>query len=96
MCQALPFLHAYTGSDTTSAFKNMGKKKGYYILKTYEDALETFSAMYMNPFQTLTVTSAEFKVVQRFVILMYSKSSEFTTVNAARKEMFFQKTQILI
>ena len=26
VCQALPFFHALTGSDTTSAFKNVGKK----------------------------------------------------------------------
>ena len=73
----------------------MGKKKGYDILKTYDDALETFSSIYMNPFQRFTVTSAEFKVIQRFVILMYSKASEFTMVNAARKDMFFQKNSNL-
>ena len=61
----------------------MGKKKGYDILKTYDDALKTFSSIYMNPFQHFTVTSAEFKVIQRFVILMYSKASEFTMVDAA-------------
>ena len=45
----------------------------------------------MNPFQRFTVTSAEFKVIQRFVILMYSKASEFKMVDAAQKDMFFQK-----
>ena len=94
-CQALPFLHAFTGSDTTSAFKNIGKKKGYDILTSYEDALEIFSAMFMNPFQHLNVEMNEFKIMQRFVILMYSKSSEFTMVNAARQEMFFQKNSNL-
>ena len=89
-CQALPFLHAFTGSDTTSAFKNIGKKKGYGILQSYEDALETFSAMFMNPFQHLNMEMNEFKIMQRFVILMYSKSSEFTKVNTARQGMFFQ------
>ena len=83
-CQALPFLHAFT-----SAFKNIGKKKGYDILKCYLDALGTFSAMYMNPFQHLNVEQNEFKIMQRFTILMYSKSSEFTMVNAVRQKMFF-------
>ena len=85
-CQALPFLHAFT-----SAFKNIGKKKGYDILKCYLDALGTFSAMYMNPFQHLNVEQNEFKIMQRFTILMYSKSSEFTMVNAVRQKMFFLK-----
>ena len=83
-CQALPFLHAFT-----SAFKNIGKKKGYDILKCYLDALGTFSAMYMNPFQHQNVEQNEFKIMQRFTILMYSKSSEFTMVNAVRQKMFF-------
>ena len=95
MYQALPFLHAFTGSDTTSTFQNMGKKKGYDILKTYDDALETFSSICMNPFQPFTMTSTEFKVMQRFVVLMYSKASEFTMANEARKEMFFQKNSNL-
>ena len=90
-CQALPFLHAFTGSETTSAFKNIRKKKGYDISKCYEDALGTFSAMYMNPFQHLNVEQNEFKIMQRFTILMYSKSSEFTMVNAVRQKMFFLK-----
>ena len=89
MYQALPFLHAFTGSDTTSTFQNMGKKKGYNILKTYDNALETFSSICMNPFQPFTMTSTEFKVIQRFVVLMYSKAFEFTMANEARKEMFF-------
>ena len=73
----------------------MGKKKGYDILKTYDDALETFSSICMNPFQPFTMTSTEFKVIQRFVVLMYSKASEFTMANEARKEMFFQKNSNL-
>ena len=49
----------------------------------------------MNPFQPFTMTSNEFKVIQRFVVLMYAKASEFTMVNEARKEMFFQKNSNL-
>ena len=62
----------------------------------HDDALETFSSICMNPFQPFTMTSTEFKVIQRFVVLMmYSKASEFTMANEARKEMFFQKNSNL-
>ena len=44
LCQAIPFLHALTGCDTASAFKGIGKKKGYEILKTYEPAIATFGS----------------------------------------------------
>ena len=95
MCQALPFLHALTGSDTTSAFKNIGKKKGYDILKTYKDALVPFSSLYMTPFQNITLEMDKFKVIQRFVVLMYAKTSDLLTVNSERMDMFFKKNQNL-
>ena len=40
---------------------------------------------------SVSMTSNEFKVIQRFVVLMYAKASEFTMVNEAQKEMFFSK-----
>ena len=46
MCHAIPFLHALTGSDTTSAFWGIGKKKGYDILKSYTPAVATFGSFF--------------------------------------------------
>ena len=50
MCHAIPFLHALTGSDTTSSFRGIGKNKGYDILKSYEPAVATFGAYFNDPF----------------------------------------------
>ena len=91
LCQAIPFLHALTGCDTTSAFKGIGKKKGYEILKTYEPAIATFGSFFQDPFQNINIESESFKIIQRFVILMYSKVSEYTEVDVARREFFFSK-----
>ena len=94
-CQGLPFLHSFTGCDTTSAFKGIGKKKGYDILCNYSAALPTFCSFYNTPFQNLTAEMEEFKTLQRFVILMYSKASDHLRVNEARLDFFFQKNQNL-
>ena len=72
-------------------FRPWGRKKAM-TFQRHDDALETFSSICMYPFQPFTMTSTEFKVIQRFVVLMmYSKASEFTMANEARKEMFFSK-----
>ena len=36
-CHALIFFHAFTGCDTTSAFKNIGKKKAYDVYRSYPE-----------------------------------------------------------
>ena len=94
-CQGLPFLHSLTGCDTTSAFKGLGKKKGYDIFNSYPAAVTAFGSFFINPFQNLTEEMEEFKTIQRFIILMYSKTSDHFRVNDARLELFFQKTRNL-
>ena len=96
VCQALPFFHALTGCDTTSAFKNIGKKTAYEVMiKVLPDIQNTFSTFFFNPFKQITKESPEFKAIERFVILLYSRTSPHTSVNEARMEMYFQKTQNL-
>ena len=94
-CQGLPFLHSFTGCDTTSAFKGIGKKKGFDILCSYSAALPTFCSFYNTPFQNLTAEVEEFKTLRRFVILMYLKTSDHLRVNKARLDYFFKNNQNL-
>ena len=95
-CQALPYFHALTGCDTTSAFKNISKKKGFETLsKLYIEAQTTFSSFFFNPFRGISSDSAEFKVIQRFVVLLYARTSQHQSVNDARLELYFQNSQNL-
>ena len=91
LCQALPFLHAFTGSENTSAFKSIGKKKALQVLKSSESAQKTFADFYCHPFQDVTEENPKFKDIQRFVVLMYSKTSTLSSVNEARMELYFQR-----
>ena len=94
LCQAIPFFHAFSGCDTTSAFKTIGKKKGFQTLKLYRPSLSIFAEFFNTPFQQISEESNVFKVIQRFVILMYARSSDFLDINAARMDMFFKKKKI--
>ena len=49
----------------------------------------------MTPFQNITLEMDKFKVIQRFVVLMYAKTSDLLTVNSERMDMFFKKNQNL-
>ena len=49
--QALVFFHAFTGCDTTSAFKGIGKKKSYEALKAYTEIETIFADFYIHPFK---------------------------------------------
>ena len=92
-CKALPFFHAFTGSDTTSAFKGIGKKKAYEALKVCTDAETTFANLNNDPFQNLDEHDSQFKTIQQFTVLMYSRTSTLSTVNEARLALYFQRTQ---
>ena len=92
-CQALPFFHALTGCDTTSAFKGIGKKKAYEALKAFKSAESTLAEMSFQAFQNLQENDEKFGIIQRLVVLMYSKTSILKKVNDLRVEMYFQRSQ---
>ena len=51
ICQALPFFHALTGSDTTSAFKNVGKKQH---VRLWSKCCLSFKAHFLHSFSILS------------------------------------------
>ena len=60
LCQAIPFLHALTGCDTTSDFKSIGKKEAYETLKMHNASVSAFVNVYNTPFQQITADSEIF------------------------------------
>ena len=93
-CSAIPFLHALTGSDTTSALKTIGKKKALDVLRVYKDSESTLASFYREPFQNIQEDDPSFRILQRLVILMYSRTSDLTLVNRARMELYFQRFNV--
>ena len=93
--QAMVFFHAFTGCDTTSSFKNIGKKKAFEALKCYSEIETIFADFYNNPFPNFAEDDAIFGKIQRFVIIMYSKTFPLFDVNEARLDLYFARTQSL-
>lgn len=93
--QALLFFHALTGSDTTSAFQGKGKKSAWEAWTAYPGATEAFVYVRDSAFIPLEISSPVFKVLERFVIVMYDRASSTNDVNSARRELFTKKGRAL-
>ena len=88
----LPLFHALKGCDTVSSFAGMGKKTACAAWNVYPEVTEAFEElMHMaDPISDRTL-----EVIERFVVLMYSRTSDLSRVNDARKQLFAQKSRSL-
>ncbi len=91
--KALPGFHAFTGCDTTSFFHGRGKKTAWQTWNAFGEAGEAFTSLSQHPFSAWTVESAEFKVLERFTVLMYDSQSVVSHVNEVRKILFCQRNR---
>ena len=94
MCQSLGPLrsksvmafHSITGCDQTSAFANRDKKTAWAVWEVYEEVTPALHALSSSPSQK--VVEDVMTLIERFIVLMYDKASEWSTVNDARKDVF--------
>ena len=83
----LPLFHALTGCDTVSSFAGIGKKTAWAAW----NVTEAFEELHMaDPISDRTL-----EVIERFVVLMYSRTSDLSIVNDARKQLVAQKCRSL-
>ena len=86
-CTALPMFHAFTGCDTVSFFGGRGKRTAWDTWRSYNDITSIFVSLANTPeLVESSVTSLE-----RFVILLYDRTSSLEDINQARKHLFAQK-----
>lgn len=86
--RALLFFHAFTGCDNISAFRGKGKKWAWQTWNVFPEVDKTFVKLSQYP---LAVEDEDIKVLERFVVLMYDRSSSSTNVNEARLDLFARK-----
>lgn len=90
-CRALPMFHAITGCDTVSFFSGKGKKSAWDVWNVFPEIT--------NVFASLTVTPGGFSndiaSIERFVVLLYSRTSSQASVNKARQELFSRNARTL-
>ena len=85
------FFHAFTGCDTVSAFRNKGKKTAWQTWDICPKASPVFSKLSQYP---LTVEEGDLQILEKFVILMYDRSSTAATVDEARFDMLARKQRL--
>ncbi|XP_014677523.1 PREDICTED: uncharacterized protein LOC106817375 [Priapulus caudatus] len=84
-CKGLLFMHAVSGCDTVSSFSSIGKKTTWDVWRSLPNLTAVFIRLSDTPEE---VTEADMEELERFVVLLYSRTSQITTVNAARKQLF--------
>ena len=83
-CMALPFFHAFTGSDTTSQFAGKGKKSAWKTLQVLPNTTETF----INLSSLVEPAEEDKEIIERFVCVMYDRATKYANVNKCRQYLF--------
>ena len=93
--KGLPFFHAFTGCDTTSQFFGKAKKSSWEAWKSDSSVTRAFQYTVENPFQLLDVTSTVFQTIERFVCVLYDKTTSITRVNELRQDLFSKRAKLM-
>ena len=91
-CATLPIFHALTGCDTVSSFAGRGKKTAWEIWKVFPEVTDAFEELLC---MSSDVSEESMSLLERFVVLMYDRTSDIMEVNDARKQLFAHKSRSL-
>ena len=81
----LLFLHAISGCDTVSAFHGVGKKTAWSIWCSMNHLKPIFYRLSKAPCH---VSSEDMCEIERYVVLLYQRTSFLSKVTEVRKRMF--------
>ena len=84
---ARPLFHSLSGCDTTSQLLGIGKKTVWSTWKSMSELTETSLNLTHDP-HTFSMDTADMKQLERFTVLMYSRSCSATSVDEARLQLF--------
>ena len=83
--RGITLFHAFTGCDVVSAFRGKGKKSAWQTWDMCDVASDVFARLSQYP---PTVNDNEMDILEKFVVIMYDRSSTATCVNNAMLDMF--------
>ena len=86
-CKALLLFHSLTGCDTVSHFLGCGKKTAWSAWQNTSDLTDALIEITRDP-KLLNQQSQNMKIIERFVVVMYSKGCGLERVNEARLQLF--------
>ena len=83
----LAMFHTLTGCDTVSFFGGRGKRTAWDTWRSYNDIRSIFVSLANTPESVESSVAS----LERFVILLYDRTSSLEDINQARKHLFAQK-----
>ena len=84
---ALPLFHSLSSCGTTSQLLGIGKKTALSTWQCMPELTETFLNLTQDP-HTFSMDTDDMKQLERFTVLMYSRSCSATSVDEARLQLF--------
>ena len=81
------------GCDTTSALRGKGKKSAWQAWQAFEEVTDTFVHLSLHQFENINVDSSHFTAIERFIVILYDRTSPLSFVNDAREELFCKKIE---
>ena len=88
--KALPMLHAITGCDTVSFFSGKGKRSAWDTWSVFPQITDVLAELSSIP---ESISEGNMLLIERFVVLLYCRTSTAMTVNEARQELFSKKSR---
>lgn len=87
----LLFFHAISGCDTVSAFHGIGKRTAWAVWCSMPQLKPIFARLSHAPSQ---VSPDDLEQIERYVVLLYQRTSALCHVNEARKQLFTQNRKM--
>ena len=85
------FFHAFSGCDTVSSFRGKAKLTAWQTWNVCDEVSDVFTKLSKYP---PALDDEALEVLEKFVVIMYDKSSSATGVNDARLELFARKQRV--
>ena len=86
--KGLLFFHAFSGCDNVSGFRGKCKKSFFQTWNVFQEITETFVKLSKFP---VNLEENDIEMLEKFIVLLYDKSSSTETVDAARKLFLMHK-----
>ena len=90
--RTLLMFHSLTGCDTVSSFAGREKKTFLEVWHAYPELTTALQRLSSTP---LEFSMDIFDTIQRFIVLLYFRTSELGSVNEARKQLFCRGSRTL-
>ena len=94
-CRALPVFHALTGCDTVSSFSGKGKKSMWQTWSAFPDVTAAFLELSDSGHSPDDISEATISLLERFIVVVYDRTSELSDLNSCRRQLFTKKCRSL-